>query len=197
MLYQCPTQALSQEVSRNKFWMQEESTSHPKMQVKIMLHSRCKIDTSLDYYNIGPLCRLCVNLRLHVVLLVMKLWLNISSCHGAEVRFSLNGTTYQNNSLVTLGDIGESDDALLCITNLTACCRRPALGNWFFPNGTRVVSSGNQWDFHRTRDQMVVRMHRRRGGEDGIYHCVIPVTMSVDHIVYIGVYTASTGNYAS
>ena len=102
---------------------------------------------------------------------------------------------------MTLGDIGESDDALVCITNLTTCCRRPytnpigiqALGNWYFPNGTKVPSSGNQWDFHRTREQMVVLMHRRRGGEDGIYRCVIPVTTSIDHTVYIGVYTASTG----
>ena len=122
-------------------------------------------------------------------------------CHGAVVRFSLRGTTYQNNSLVTLEDIGQGDDALCCITNLTACCRRPytdpigkqAVGNWYFPNGTRVVSSGKQWDFHRTRGQMAVRMHRRRGGDDGIYHCVIPVTASIYHTVYIGVYTASTG----
>ena len=98
---------------------------------------------------------------------------------------------------MTLGDIDEGDDALVCITNLTACCRPPytgrALGNWYFPNGTRMPSSGNQRDFHRTRGQMAVLMHRRRGGEDGIYHCVIPVTMSIDHTVYIGVYTASTG----
>ena len=102
---------------------------------------------------------------------------------------------------MTLEDIGEGKNALVCITNLTTCCRPPytdpigiqALGNWFFPNGTRVSSSGNQWDFHRTREQMVVPMHRRRGGEDGIYHCVIPVTTSIDHTVYIGVYTATTG----
>ena len=121
----------------------------------------------------------------------------ISSCHGAVVRFSLNGTTYQNNSLVTLEDISEGDDALLCITNLTACCRPSemgySLGNWYFPNGTRMPSSGKQWDFHRTRGWMVVHMHRRRGGVDGIYRCVIPVTTSIDHTVYIGVYTASTG----
>ena len=102
---------------------------------------------------------------------------------------------------MTLQDIGQGDGALLCITNLTACCRRPysdpigkqAVGIWYFPNGTSVVSSGNQWDFHRTRGQMVLRMQRRRGGEDGIYHCVIPVTGSIYHTVYIGVYTASTG----
>ena len=39
----------------------------------------------------------------------------------------------------------------------------------------------------------MLSMQRRRGGEDGIYHCVIPVTGSIYHTVYIGVYTASTG----
>ena len=80
-------------------------------------------------------------------------------CEG--VRFLLNGTTYQNNSLVTLEDIDEGDGALLCVTDLTACCHRPytdsigvsAVGNWFFPNGTRVPSYGSQWDFHRMRSQ--------------------------------------------
>ena len=102
---------------------------------------------------------------------------------------------------MTLEDIGEGDDALLCITNYTACCQRPytsemgpqALGNWFYPNGTRVQSSSIQWDFHRTRDRMVVSLHRRRGGAEGIYHCQIPDTMNVNQTIYIGVYSASTG----
>ena len=113
----------------------------------------------------------------------------------------LKGTTYQNNSIVTLEDIGEGgDDALLCITNLTACCRPPytdemgtALGNWFFPNGTRVPSSGFQWDIHRTRGHMKVLLHRRRGGEEGIYCCVIPDSINVNQTIYIGVYSESTG----
>ena len=115
-----------------------------------------------------------------------------------DVWFSLRNTTYQNNSIVTLEDIGEGDDALLCITFQTACCRPPrsgARGNWFFPNGTRVPSSGNQWDFHRTRGQMVVRMHRRRGGEEGIYRCEIPDALNVTQTIYIGVYSASTGEW--
>ena len=116
-------------------------------------------------------------------------------CEG--VRFSLNGTTYQNNSLVTLEDIDGGDDALLCVTDRTACCRPPYTDpievinrmNWFFPNGTRVPNSGEQWDFHRTRGQSVVLLHRRRGGEDGIYHCVIPDAMNVTQAIYIGVYS--------
>ena len=113
----------------------------------------------------------------------------------------LRNTTYQNNSIVTLEKIGEGDDALLCITNQTACCRPPytsgmkstAIGNWFFPNGTRVPSSGNNWDFHRTRGQMMVHLQRRRGGAEGIYHCLIPDTFGFTQTIYIGVYSASTG----
>ena len=98
---------------------------------------------------------------------------------------------------MNLEDIGEGDAALFCLTNLTACCRPPYLslrvGNWFFPNGTRVPSSGIQWDFHRTTGQSVVFLHRRRGGEDGIYHCEIPDAMNVTQTIYIGVYSASAG----
>ena len=112
---------------------------------------------------------------------------------------SLRGTIYQNNSLMALEDIGEGDNALLCMTDQIACCRRPyvllSLGNWFFPNGTRVLSNDEQWDFHRTRGQSVVVLHRRRGGEEGIYHCEIPDAMNVYQTIYIGVYTESTGEW--
>jgi len=131
----------------------------------------------------------------------------ISSFSGAgDVWFSLRGTTYQNNSNVILEDIGKDNDALLCKTNQTACCRRSytgsnmsVLGNWYFPNGTRVPSastnSGERWDFFRNRGEMVVRMHRRRDGEEGIYRCVIPDAMNVTQTIYIGVYSASTGEW--
>ena len=115
----------------------------------------------------------------------------------------LRGTPYQNNSIVMLEDIGEGHDALLCITKRTACCRSPytgdmgpALGNWFFPNGTRVPSLGVGWDFYRTRGQMVVRMHHRRGGVEGIYRCEIPDAMNVNQTIYIGVYSYSTGEWS-
>ena len=98
---------------------------------------------------------------------------------------------------MTLEDISEGDDALLCVTDQPACCRPPytdpsgvsAVGNWFFPNGTRVPTSVVSWDFHRTRGQSVVRLQRRRGGEDGIYHCTISDAMNVNQIIYIGVYS--------
>ena len=125
-----------------------------------------------------------------------KFHYSTSSFLGAgDVGFSLNDTTYQNNSLVTLEDIGEDDTALLCMTNLVACCRHPytnkGIGNWYFPNETRVYI--RNWDIYRTRGQMVVYMHRRRGGEKGIYRCEIHDSMNVMQTIYIGVYTAGTG----
>ena len=113
-----------------------------------------------------------------------------------SVSFWFRGTTYQNNSLVTLEDIGEWRDALLCVTDQTACCRPPysgsALGNWFFPNGTRVPSTGT---FDRTRDQSVILLHRRRGGMTGIYSCVVPDAAGVLQTITIGVYLADTGEW--
>ena len=121
-----------------------------------------------------------------------------SFLYAGDVWFSFNNATYQNNSLVTLKDIGENNAALLCMTNLTACCRPPynlsgSAGNWYFPNETRVPSTDWNWDFHRTRGQMVVLMNRREGGVEGIYWCDIPDSMNVKQTIYIGVYNASTG----
>ena len=139
---------------------------------------------------------------------------------AGNVTFSLRNTTYQNNSLVTLEDIGEDDDALLCVTDLTACCRPPYtgemgpdIGNWFFPNGTRVpngddnitsgllwdfyrngtrvpngddnITSGLLWDFYRTSSHSMILLNRRRGGVNGIYRCEIPDALGVTQTIYI------------
>ena len=104
-------------------------------------------------------------------------------------------------TLEDIGEGGEGGDALLCMTNLTACCRPPytggpVFGNWFFPNRTRVPSKAVQWDLFRTRGKMVLGMNRRRGGEEGIYSCEIPDAMDVIKTMYIGVYSASSGEWS-
>ena len=126
---------------------------------------------------------------------------SLPSCMGADdIWFSLRGIPYSNNSIVILEEIGEHDDALVCVTNLTACCRHPytgenmsVLGNWFLPNGSRVPNKHNEEsDFYKDRGDMVVRLNRRIGGMEGIYHCVIPDAMNVTQNMYIGVYSANT-----
>ena len=114
---------------------------------------------------------------------------------------------------MTLEDIGEGDAAaLLCRTDLTVCCRSSdtpsgmgALGEWFFPNESALPNMlpflnglPNPWEFYRNRDRSVVRMNRRRGGVTGIYRCEIPVSVTpsvVNQNIYIGVYTATTGEW--
>ena len=119
------------------------------------------------------------------------------------VALVLNGTVIPNHGLVLLEDIGESDAALLCKTDLVACCRSydtgsGPLGYWFFPNGTEVPNfiinvQGLMWDFYRNRGPSVVRMNRRRGGVNGIYRCKIPNQNGVSQSLYVGVYTRNTG----
>ena len=41
----------------------------------------------------------------------------------------------------------------------------------------------------------MVNMHRRRGGVTGIYSCEIPDARNVILTIYIGVYTADTGEW--
>ena len=122
---------------------------------------------------------------------------NTSLCFADTLVF--NGTVIPNHGLVLLEDIGESDaQSLLCLTNRTDCCRPPQnpggeIGNWFFPNGSQVLNSGDGWDFYTNRGPSVVRMHRRRGGVTGIYSCKIPDENAEVQILYIGVYTNNTG----
>ena len=87
------------------------------------------------------------------------------------------------------------------MTDNTTCCARDqspdrgTLGDWYYPNGTGVTNNGELWDFYRNTNPGLVRMIRRRGGVDGIYHCEIPDTTGVDQTIYIGVYTANTGGW--
>ena len=131
---------------------------------------------------------------------VLKHYFMTTFLDAGDVWFSLRNTTYQNNSLVTLEDIGEDGDALLCKTDLTACCRSPytgasgpGIGEWFFPNGTEVRGTGKEWNLYRSRKNMSVLLSRRRDGEDGIYRCEIPDSTNVMQTIYIGVYNTSTG----
>ena len=103
---------------------------------------------------------------------------------------------------MTLEDIGEGDDALHCRTNFAPCClpsytgnNETKLGKWFFPNGMQVHSNGTQLNLYRTRGEMVISLNRRRGGEEGIYRCVIPDSMNVNQTIYIGVYSAGSSEW--
>ena len=98
---------------------------------------------------------------------------------------------------MTLEDIGEGCDALLCKTNQSGT--GSALGEWFNPNGTRIFTeianetTQEKRDIYRTRNLSVVRLNRKRGGMEGTYRCEIPDSLNATQTLYIGVYTSCSG----
>ena len=101
-----------------------------------------------------------------------------------------------------LEDVGENHSALLCMSNLSACCgqqytveNRSVRGNWFLPSGSKVANetSSELRDFYSERGQVVVRLNLGRIGENGIYRCEIPDSLNVTQTIYIGVYSAGSG----
>ena len=98
------------------------------------------------------------------------------------VYLSLRGIHATNNSYVDIDDIGEGA-ALLCVTDLTQCCRGidtpgegGALGEWFYPNGTDVEIKDSGDDFCRNRGPSVVLLNHRNNAPfpTGLYCCEVP-----------------------
>ena len=101
---------------------------------------------------------------------------------------------------MTITDIGEFRNALLCITNLSECCRQSYTGtslrDWYYPNnGSIVEASFAGRDFYRDRGPSVVRLNRRNNATSptGIYQCKIPVNNQLSVDIYVGVYNANGG----
>ena len=94
----------------------------------------------------------------------------------------LSGINYTaNNTVLLLDSIGEEEEeALICRTDLTPCCRSPGRGNWFFPSGISV--SGNRDNnISRTRSATSeVLLHRRNNALSplGRYCCEVPTASS-------------------
>ena len=79
-----------------------------------------------------------------------------------DVYFMLCGKNYTNGDIVMITDIGEGDNALLCVTDSTECCRLPDDGEFFYPDGTAVgFSSINS--LYRNSGEQLIRLNRRNG----------------------------------
>ena len=105
--------------------------------------------------------------------------------------FVLRETTYLPGSTVLITDIGtpggtdpdQPGGTLVCVTtNInTQCCRNSDGGNvgdWYFPNGTRVNRGNGAGPFFRTPSTYQVRLGRKSGvmGPVGAYECRVPDT---------------------
>ena len=92
--------------------------------------------------------------------------------------FVLNGMSYPNGSTVLRTDIGEGAAALRCTTDRADCCRNVRAGEFYFPDGTRVLIPGPDPSirtYYRYRDSGFIYLNRRDNAmETGQFRCEIP-----------------------
>ena len=98
---------------------------------------------------------------------------------------------------MVISDIGSTEDtALICHTNQPIMMgQHNSGGNWFAPNGTRVVNDSAP-GFKRNRGPMIVRLWRYTDPDppsEGIYHCVIEDHRAIPQTVYVGLYNSGRG----
>ena len=111
-----------------------------------------------------------------------------------EVGILLKGRLYGNNDIVTIDNIDESDSSLLCYTNNLLCCGNRQ-GEWYFPSGASVGTSGAGGNFYRNRGPSVVRLNRRNNAmmPTGVFHCEIPDASGTSQSIYVGLYPEGVG----
>ena len=107
---------------------------------------------------------------------------------------------YPNKSIVNIEDVGEGVDAVACQTDSLHCCRVYRIGEWYYPNGSRIPIEGEGALFYRTRsDEGLVLLHRRNrniiitaSSTSGLFCCVLPDASGVTQTLCIGLLL--TGN---
>ena len=119
------------------------------------------------------------------------------------IGFTLNNVQYTNNSVVTITDIGTGSAALNCATTYFPCCfsgPRPGT-HWYFPDGSRVENV-NTLPYYRSRTSTYryprgpgrVILHRNpEATTTGIFRCEILDATGTFQSIYVGIYTATTG----
>ena len=72
---------------------------------------------------------------------------------------------YLNNSTISLEDIGEGEDALICRTNNRSCCATPPnrAGEFYDPKGDLVPIRSRAKNFYRNRGEGEIRLNRITG----------------------------------
>ena len=111
-------------------------------------------------------------------------------CSGPStgLYFTLSGTVYLPGDTILITDIGSENttnrsdpgSSLVCITTNvnTNCCRSidgGSRGEWYLPNGTRILNTPDA-NFYRTRYNQTVRLNRRNNAMSptGVFICVVP-----------------------
>ena len=141
--------------------------------------------------------------------LLFLLW-SLVEVHSQTFPYvSFMSQTLANHSYVDISQVGSdgsASDSVQCITDLTTCCSTHQgnhRGDWYFPNGVRLLFSNSVDDIYEQRVAQRVELCRRNNANSptGIYRCDISTNAVHDDTdssvrdtpVYVGLYTASGG----
>ena len=99
---------------------------------------------------------------------------------------------YANNSLIIVTDIEEGGDSMKCLTDRRPCCRRPGIGEWYFPNGTAVpIPYAAATSFYRLRSSegyvYLNRLNSDITHPVGRFCCVVPDALDVIQTLCINI----------
>ena len=124
------------------------------------------------------------------------------------IGLTLNNVQYSNNSVVTITNIGTGSAALICTTTYRPCCfsAPPPGTHWYLPNGTRVERF-NTLPYYRSRGDAspknpgmvgAVILHRNpEATTTGVFRCEIRDATGTFQSIYVGIYTATTGEFCT
>ena len=113
------------------------------------------------------------------------------------IGLTLNNVQYTNNSVVNITDIGTGSAALICTTTNPRCCISTDGSHWYFPDGSTVQRTSTTYYRTRTISNVgggTVHLNRNSGATTtGVFHCEIPDASGDLQSLYVGIYTATTG----
>ena len=96
--------------------------------------------------------------------------------------------------MVAINGIGEGENALLCVTDKTDCCKPPngdLQGEFYYPNNTLVRNQASRHSLYRNRGPHVIRLNRRNDVLSptvfGAYRCEIPDSGGRMQNIYINI----------
>ena len=116
------------------------------------------------------------------------------SC-ATGIGLTLNSVQYTNNSVVNITDIGTGSAALICTTTRLGCCLSSDGSHWYFPDGSLVQRTATT--YYRTRTNFgggTIRLNRNpEATTTGIFRCDILDASGDLQSLYVGIYTATTG----
>ena len=161
-----------------------------------------------DYSFVSSTCRVIMQMSkgLEVfIIIIILLYVCVHTLLAQTIPYiSFKGQTLANHSYVDLSLVGSDasgNDSVQCITDLEACCssaQGPHRGDWYFPDGTRLLFSGAFFLEHIYESRGIEKVDLRRKNQynvPGIYRCNISTNAvhnvadtSLGEMVYVGLY---------